>query len=56
LHLLDQIGSDDVLMFSTDYPHWHFDTPDEAFPTRLLPESAARKVMAENARAFYRLG
>jgi uncharacterized protein len=56
LHLLDQIGSDDVLMFSTDYPHWHFDTPDEAFPTRLLPESAARKVMAENARVFYRLG
>ena len=54
LQLIDQIGSDDLLLFSTDYPHWHFDSPDEAFP---LPASdnLRRKVLADNARAFYRL-
>lgn len=56
LHILDQIGSDDLLMFSTDYPHWHFDTPEEALPPANLPETTRRKIMAENARAFYRLG
>jgi predicted TIM-barrel fold metal-dependent hydrolase len=56
LHILDQIGSDDLLMFSTDYPHWHFDTPEEAFPFGALPEGMVRKIMFENARAFYRLG
>ncbi len=53
--LLDQIGSDDLLMFSTDYPHWHFDTPAEAFPASAVSETTLRKIMSENARAFYRL-
>lgn len=52
--IIDQLGSDDLLMFSTDYPHWHFDTPEEAFPVA-LPEPLERKVMSENARIFYRL-
>ncbi len=54
--ILDQIGSDDLLMFATDYPHWHFDAPEKAFPFDALPESVARKIMSDNARAFYRLG
>jgi predicted TIM-barrel fold metal-dependent hydrolase len=54
LQVIDQIGSDELLMFSTDYPHWHFDTPEEALPVQ-LPDRQARKIMAENARAFYRL-
>ena len=29
---VDQLGSDDLLMFSTDYPHWHFDDAEEALP------------------------
>ena len=54
LDVLDQLGSDDLLMFSTDYPHWHFDTPAEALPSG-LPETLTRKIMSENARAFYRI-
>lgn len=54
LQFLDQLGMDDRLMFATDYPHWDFDSPDQAFPVR-LPEDLARKIMAENARALYRL-
>jgi uncharacterized protein len=54
LQFIAQLDSDDMLMFSTDYPHWHFDTPTEAFPAG-LPGSLARKILAENAREFYRL-
>ena len=53
LHLLDVLGSDELLMFSSDYPHWDFDSPLQALPP--LPESVARKIYAENARAWYGL-
>lgn len=53
LQTIDQLGSDDMLMFSTDFPHLHFDTPDEAFPVK-LPEQLHKKIMADNARAWYR--
>ncbi len=54
LRLIDQLDSDEMLMFSTDYPHWHFDTPEEALPAG-LSDSLAKKIMSDNARAFYRL-
>ena len=53
LQLLDQFGSDDMILFATDYPHWDFDDPTAAFPAP-LPARLAPKVMAENARALYR--
>ena len=28
LRMIGQLDSDDMLMFSTDYPHWQFDSPD----------------------------
>jgi len=54
LTLIDQLGSDDLLMFSTDYPHWQFDSPEEALPAGLSP-TQRRKILSENARDFYRL-
>jgi predicted TIM-barrel fold metal-dependent hydrolase len=54
LRLVDHLGSDDILMFSTDYPHWHFDDAAEALPSGLTP-SLKRKILGDNARAFYRL-
>ncbi|MCX6047169.1 MAG: amidohydrolase family protein [Chloroflexi bacterium] len=54
LQIIEQLDSDDLLMFATDYPHWHFDTPAEALPVT-LPEPLLTKVLAENARAFYQL-
>ena len=53
--IIAHMDSDDLLMFSSDYPHNHFDTPTEALPAG-LPESLLRKILAENARSFYRLG
>ena len=52
--VIEQLGSDELLMFSTDYPHWHFDAPEEALPAG-LPDGLLRKILAENARGFYRL-
>jgi uncharacterized protein len=51
--LIDQMGSDELLCFSTDYPHWDFDSPLEALPPG-LGEDLTRKIFSENARATYR--
>lgn len=55
LQVIDQLDSDEMLLFSTDYPHWHFDTPEEALPVQ-LGEPLLTKILSENARTFYRLG
>ena len=44
----------DRLLFATDYPHWDFDAPDQALPVKLPPDQE-RAIMADNARALYRL-
>jgi uncharacterized protein len=53
--LFDQLESPDLVMFSTDYPHWHADGPADALRDLPLPEDRKRKLLAENARTFYRL-
>jgi predicted TIM-barrel fold metal-dependent hydrolase len=52
--LIEQVGGDGMLMFATDYPHWHFDEPEAALPS-FLADDSRRRILAENARAFYRL-
>ncbi|MCZ6635213.1 MAG: amidohydrolase family protein [bacterium] len=49
---LEQMGSDNLLLFATDYPHMHFHAPEDALP-KGLPDSLIPKIMHENARAFY---
>ena len=53
--LLEQLGMDDRIMFSTDYPHWDFDAPDMALPVR-LPADLRRKILHDNAARLYGLG
>ncbi|HEX5414690.1 MAG TPA: amidohydrolase family protein, partial [Chloroflexota bacterium] len=53
--MIEQVGSDDLFLFSTDYPHRHFDDPDAALPSG-LPDASLRKILAENAREWYGLG
>jgi predicted TIM-barrel fold metal-dependent hydrolase len=48
---IDQLGSDDMLLFSTDYPHQHFEGTN-ALP-QALSGRLASKVLAENALATY---
>ncbi len=54
LQVIDMMGSEDMLMFSTDYPHWDYDTPAAAIPSVIGPE-LKRKILWENARDLYRL-
>ena len=54
LQTIEQMESETMLMFATDYPHWHYDDEDEAWPVA-LPEPLNNNIWSENARAFYRL-
>jgi len=49
-----QMDCDDLLVFSSDYPHWQFDG-DEALPDG-LPHQLIEKILFDNPRdAFPRL-
>lgn len=50
--MFEMIGSDEVLLFSTDYPHWDFDSPSRVFPST-FPKDIRRKVLYDNARKWY---
>lgn len=52
---LAQLGSENMFLFSTDYPHWHFDGTD-ALP-QALPSALMQKAMKDNPLQTYpRLG
>ena len=55
LRILDQLGTDETILYSSDYPHWQFDG-DDPLPD-WLPPDLRRKFMVENPLATYpRLG
>ena len=54
LRIVEQMGTEELIMFSTDYPHWHFDSDEQALSSD-LPSGLLRKIRTENARAFYGL-
>ncbi len=49
--LLEEIGCDDMLLFASDYPHWHYDGAD-ALPDG-LPADLTRKILVDNALKTY---
>jgi uncharacterized protein len=51
LHLIDCIGWD-RLLFSTDYPHWDFDDPRQAFKVKLT-EAQKEMIFRGNAKSLY---
>jgi predicted TIM-barrel fold metal-dependent hydrolase len=48
---LEHIGSDRMLLFSTDYPHWHFDGED-VLPDG-LSEALVRRLLVDNPLETY---
>ncbi len=50
---IEHLGSDAMLLYASDYPHWQFDG-DQILPRSLSPE-LRRKIMVENPRATYRV-
>lgn len=51
MRVMDHLGSDEVLLFSTDYPHWQFDGANALPPG--LDQGLARKIMVENPMRTY---
>jgi predicted TIM-barrel fold metal-dependent hydrolase len=49
--LIDQLGSEHMLLFATDYPHWQFEGR-EAFPPG-FPAGLRRRVLTDNPRETY---
>lgn len=54
LRIIDIAGAEDMLMFSTDYPHWDFDSPTESL--KRLPASLIEKLMHTTPAGFYGRG
>lgn len=54
LGLFEDMFGPDHLMFSSDYPHWDFDSPYEAMPSS-LPIENRRKILGENASNLYNI-
>jgi predicted TIM-barrel fold metal-dependent hydrolase len=48
------IDAKHLLMFSSDYPHWDFDSPTQAFPQ--LRNDVREAIFSTNARDLYDLG
>jgi uncharacterized protein len=51
--IIEWLGSDELLMFATDYPHEHRDEIDELLS--VLPAAMRSQMMSESARSWYRL-
>jgi len=49
--IIDEIGSEEMFLFSTDYPHWHFDGAN-AVPD-FLPETLVHKMLFDNPIETY---
>jgi predicted TIM-barrel fold metal-dependent hydrolase len=53
LNVFEAMDAGSILMFSSDYPHWDFDSPTHAFPR--LPDELRERIFSKNARSFYGL-
>ena len=51
--ILDAVGTDEMFMFSSDYPHHDADEPD--FVLSRVPKAAREKIMSTTALDFYGL-
>jgi predicted TIM-barrel fold metal-dependent hydrolase len=49
--ILEELGSEDMLLFSSDYPHWHYEGIDAVPPG--LPEATVRRMIRDNPLATY---
>ena len=54
LEVVDQLGSDDMLMYASHYPRVHAADPETTL-LQHLSDDLARKIRVDNARALYRL-
>ena len=49
--ILAHVDCDEMLLYSSDFPHWHFDGMDAVPPG--MPDTLVRKMMVDNPLATY---
>jgi predicted TIM-barrel fold metal-dependent hydrolase len=49
--VFEHLGTDESVLFSTDYPHWQFDGDNPLPPG--LPEHLIEKILVDNPRRTY---
>ncbi len=54
VEVVEQLGSDDMLLYASDYPHQHVADADTGLLAHVRP-ALAHKIRSDNARAWYRL-
>ena len=54
LEVVDQLGGEQMLLYTSDYPHLHAGDP-EAVLLAHLPRSLQGRIRSENARVLYGL-
>lgn len=52
--LFEESDAENLLMFSSDYPHYDYDPPSKALP-RGMSDAAKHKILAGNALDFFKL-
>lgn len=50
--MFELLDDDSLLMFSSDYPHWDFDSPFRVFPPA-FPKDVKEKILYRNAKDMY---
>lgn len=51
---LEELGLGSNVLFSSDYPHWDFDSPTQTLPRNLSSEQR-QKIFCDNALTLYKL-
>lgn len=54
LQMFEMMRADRTVMFSSDYPHWDYDSPTRGLPK--MPEDLHERIMWRNAAELYKLG
>lgn len=54
LQMYSMLQAERTVCFSTDFPHWDFDDPRHAFPSR-LPQDLKERILYDNAAELYSL-
>ena len=49
---IEQVGSKDLLVLSTDFPHWQSDTSAEALRKIEPPDGSGARVLAQNTHSL----
>jgi predicted TIM-barrel fold metal-dependent hydrolase len=52
MEVMDQLDCEDLLLFSSDYPHWQYDEEGPLPPG--LPSELEEKILRGNAERIYR--